>query len=173
MEAWYHGQIPNCLDPSIIMHAAPGSGNYPAVISVKITRKAARGTGLVQPDFTKYRLALNVNATNDLSKYGFSQTEYKEYGSVLLEIPNIPPGKSTTMYILLNPCSVADQSYGTCGQFEDYEGMKAIYYNGVTKMKAFEACYSAGSSWEWVPCTDGGQDYWEFDNPLILEMVSP
>ena len=101
MEAYYHGQIPNCLDPSIIMHAAPGSGNYPAVISVKITRKAARGTELVQPDFSKYRLAVNVNATNDLSKYGYSQTEYKEYGSVLLEIPDIPPGKSTTLFVPL------------------------------------------------------------------------
>ncbi len=166
MEAWYHGQIPNCLDPSIIMHAAPGSGNYPAVISVKITRKAARGIGLVQPDFTKYRLAVNVNATNDLSEYGYSQTEYKEYGSVLLEIPDIPPGKSTTLYIPLQPCSVADQNGGTCGQFEDFEGMKPIYYKGVTKMKAVEACYSTGSSWEWVPCTDGGQDNWEFDNPI-------
>jgi hypothetical protein len=173
MEAWYHGQIPNCLDPSIIMHAAPGSGNYPAVIAVKITRKAARGTGSIQPDFTQYRLALNVNATNDLSKYGFSQIEYKEYGSVLLEIPDLLPGKSTTMYIPLQPCGLNKQTSGTCGLFEDYEGVKPIYYNGVTKMKASEACYSTGSSWEWVPCTDGGQDYWEFDNPLIGAVVTP
>ena len=110
MEAYYHGQIPNCLDPSIIVHAAPGSGNYPAVISVKITRKSARGTGPVQPDFSLYRLALNVNATNDLSKYGYSQTEFKEYGSVLLGFPDIPPGKSTTLYIPLEPCCVTDQT---------------------------------------------------------------
>ena len=173
MEAFYHGQVPNCLDPSITMHAAPGSGNYPAVISVKITRKSVRGTGLEQPDFSKYRLALNVNATNDLSKYGLSQTEYKEYGSVLLEIPSIPPGKSLTLFVPLLPCSINDQSYGTCGQFEDFEGMKPIYYNGVSKMKAVEACYSTGSSWEWVPCTDGGQDYWEFENPLIGAIVTP
>lgn len=25
----------------------------------------------------------------------------------------------------------------------------------------------------WVPCTDGGQDYWEFDNPLIGAIVTP
>jgi hypothetical protein len=173
MEVYYHGQTPNCLDPSIIMHAAPGSGNYPAVIAVKITRKAVRGTESVQPDFSQYRLAVNVNATNDLSKLGYSQTEWKEYESVLLEIPDIPPGKSTTLFVPLEPCSIADQNGGTCGQFEDYEGMKPIYYNGVTKMKAVEACYSTGSSWEWVPCTEGGQDYWEFDNPLIGAIVSP
>jgi hypothetical protein len=169
MEAYYHGQTPNCLDPSIIMHAAPGSGNYPAVIAVKITRKAASETDLVQAFFSPYRLAINVNATSDLSKLGYSQTEWKEYESVLLEIPDIPPGKSTTLFIPLEPCSVGDQNGGTCGQFEDYEGMKPIYYNGVTKMKAFEACYSTGSSWEWVPCTEGGQDYWEFANPMSID----
>ncbi len=178
MEAWYHGQVPNCLDPSIVMHAAPGSGNYPAVITVRVTRKAGNETESVQPDFSKYRLALSVNVTNDLSKMGYSQTEFKEYGSVLHEIPDLLPGKSTTIYIPLLPCSIANQNNGSCGQFEDFEGMKPIYYNGVTKMKAFEVCYSTGSSWEWVPCTDGGQDYWEFDNPknfgsLIEEVVEP
>ncbi len=170
MEAWYHGQFPTAwIHPSSCTRLP---GHYPAVISVNHP-KSSSWNRIGAAGLYSISLAVNVNATNDLSKYGYSQTEFKEYGSVLLEIPDIPPGKSTTMYMPLEPCSITDQNGGTCGQFEDYEGMKPIYFNGVTKMKVFEACYSTGSSWEWVPCTDGGQDYWEFDNPSLIDLFDP
>lgn len=148
-DAYFHGKEGMCLDPAIIVHPAPGSGNFPALITVKITRKTTPESLAAKAEDTgNYRLNLTVKGENSLNGYPLSGNVYEPS---LSEIPWINPGESFYVSITLPACK-------NCN-------LEALYFGGTAHMEATESCYSPGSSWEWVPCLNGGKDTWDFINP--------
>jgi hypothetical protein len=160
-QAMLNGLDPLCLDPNIKVHPAPGSGNFPGGVLVKITRKStAESLAVTQADADKYQLSLTVVAKNPLVT---TYPEYSIYQDVLVKIPWMQPGESKVVAVSLTPCFDHNPNY--CGAGEAWDAIKSIYYGGSTNMLASEKCYSTDSSLPWVPCVSGGQDQWEFNNP--------
>jgi LysM repeat protein len=155
-EAYFHNVEPLCLDPSIIVHSAPGSATRPGSITVLVTRKAdLPSMGAKMEDQTNYKVEVSVsgdNSTNTQSGILFP--------TVRADIPWIPIGSSTSITLSLYPCTnlnTCDSSY--------WDLMGLMYFGGTSHMKAVEACYSSNSSWPWVPCLNGGEDSWDYANP--------
>jgi LysM repeat protein len=144
-QAYFHGKDAACLDPSIIVHAAPGGTNRNGLVTIKITRKMnIESTGVQQTDADKYRLHVTVNGEN-----GTWSGEL--YPATLVGIPWIAPGESTYVVVPL--------------QVIGGEINEPLYFGGISHMKAVEACYSPDSPANWVPCLEGGADSWDFSNP--------
>jgi LysM repeat protein len=160
-DAMLRGFDPLCLDPKIKVHPAPGSGNFPGGVLVKITRRTtAESLAATEADADKYQLALTVVAKNpSITTY----PEYSIYQDALVKIPWMQPGESKIVPVSLMPCYNHNQNY--CGFGEAWDAIKPIFFGGSTNMLATEKCYSADSSWPWVSCVSGGRDQWEFNNP--------
>jgi LysM repeat protein len=162
-EAYFHGQQAVCLDPSIIVHPAPGSGNYPGSILVKVTRRAALQKGLSyaapKSDADKYRLAVNVTAETDSEFYG-GHILGVAFQPLLLPIPWMQEGESTILPAILTPCN-SPSSFPQSGFCSDYT-YTLLVQNATFHMQATETCYSSDSSLEWVPCSNGGRDSWDY-----------
>lgn len=162
-EAYFHNKQAMCLDPSITVHPAAGSGNYPAGITVKVTRKELPAGQLLPPETDKlYRVSIVVLGSNDQTAYGSGYTA-QLYSPVVLPVYILSPGESMVLNTSLFPCNSIGST--VCGEDYSWDGMSPVYFNGSTLMEATELCASPGSSWGWVPCADGGYDSWTFDNP--------
>jgi len=152
-EAYFRGLASICLDPSIIVHPAPGSGNYPSVALVRVTRKTtSESIWEIEADQDKYQIFVTVDAKkNDQA----SQTTLTGplYEQAQVSIPWLEPGESIILPATLK--LLGEDAYGTL----------RLYYDGTSHMRAVETCYSSDSSWDWVPCKDGGLDTWDFENP--------
>ena len=160
-DALLRGFDPLCLDPKIKVHPAPGAGNFPGGVLVKITRRStAESLAASEADADKYQLALTVIAKNPSVT---TWPEYSIYQDVLTKIPWMQPGESKIVSVSLTPCYNHNPNY--CGVGEAWDAIKPIFYGGSTNMLATEKCYSTDSSWPWVPCLSGGKDQWEFSNP--------
>lgn len=148
-DAYFHDRSAMCLDPGIIVHPAPGGGNYPGLITVRITRKSTPESLAADPqDAGNYRLSLVVTGSNT---YNNTPVTGSLYQLNLTEIPWLSPGESFLISTSLTKC--------------DNCNFDALYFGGSAHMEAVEQCYSPGSSWEWVPCMNGGKDTWDFINP--------
>jgi hypothetical protein len=159
------GKEPMCLNPSIIVHPAPGGGNYPAMVGVKITRKVDFASlGVQKSDLDKYMVDITVTAENTFNNDAISGPLYY---TARLNLPWIEPGESFVMTTVLLPCSY-DLKMPGCTGGTNYYGFEALYFDASSTMKAVEMCYSTDSSWAWVPCTNGGSDTWSFKNPPAI-----
>lgn len=148
-DAYFHNKGAMCLDPSIIVHPAPGGGNYPGLITVKITRKSTPESLASDPkNAGNYRISLVVTGKNTNYTPPLSGSLYQVN---LTQIPWIDPGESFLISTSLTKCE-------NCN-------FDALYFGSSAHMEAVEECYSPGSSWEWVPCLNGGKDTWDFTNP--------
>ncbi len=144
-DAYFHNKDAVCLDPSIIVHAAPGGSNKAGAVVVKITRKTdIKSVGVQQTDADKYRLHVTMIGEN-----GILTGEL--FPSSQIEIPWMAPGEET--YIAVE--------FPIIGGYIN----EPLYFGGISHMKAIEACFSPESSVNWVPCMDGGADSWDFRNP--------
>jgi LysM repeat protein len=144
-QAYFHGKDGICLDPSILVHAAPGGMNKQGMVTLEITRKSNfESTGVQPADANKYRIHVNVNGENG----GLSGQLFPPQ---ILEVPWIAPGGSTYISV---PLTIIG------GEINE-----PLYFGGISHMKALEACYSPESSVDWVPCLDGGFDSWDYQNP--------
>ena len=160
-EAYFHGQQPVCLDPVIIVHPAQGSYNYPGAVLVRVTRKTtAESLAIKEADLGNYKLDLVVQGTNT---YNGDALDAPLYETARIAIPWLEPGSSAVLMVPLNPCK--NNNASGCSGGVNYYGFDGLYLGGVSHMKAVEACYSSGSSVDWVPCKAGGIDTWEFNNP--------
>jgi LysM repeat protein len=160
-EAYFHGQQPVCLDPSIIVHPAQGAYNYPGSVMVMITRKTSpESLAVKETDIGNYALDVSVQGTNT---YNGDALDAPLYETARIALPWLKPGESTYIIAPLNPCRNANAS--GCSGGVNYYGFEGLYIGGTSHMKAVEACFSSGSSVEWVPCLAGGMDTWEFTNP--------
>ena len=172
-QAYFMGKKPMCLDPSIIVHPAPGGGNFPAMVGVRVTRKVDFASlGVQKSDFDKYMLDISVTAENSYNNDAISGPLFY---TARLNLPWIEPGESFVMTTVLLPCSY-DLKMPGCSGGTNYYGFEALYFDASSTMKAVEMCYSTDSSWEWVPCTTGGSDTWNFINPpdkSTLEVGQP
>lgn len=172
-QAYFNGKKAMCLDPSIIVHPAAGGGNYPAMVGVRITRKVdIASQGVKESDIGQYLLDISVNTEN---QYNNDAINGPIYYQTRLKFPWIEPGESFVMTTNLMPCAY-DLNLPGCTGGINYYGFEALYFGGTSHMKAVEMCYSTGSSWEWVPCTNGGSDSWDFINPpdkATLEVGQP
>ncbi|PKN97298.1 MAG: hypothetical protein CVU42_16675 [Chloroflexi bacterium HGW-Chloroflexi-4] len=172
-QAYFMGKEPMCLNPSIIVHPAPGGGNYPAMVGVKITRKVDFASlGVQKSDLDKYMVDITVTAENTFNNDAISGPLYY---TARLNLPWIEPGESFVMTTVLLPCSY-DLKMPGCTGGTNYYGFEALYFDASSTMKAVEMCYSTDSSWAWVPCTNGGSDTWSFKNPpdkSTLEVGQP
>jgi len=161
-QAYFHNKQPTCLDPSIIVHPAPGAGNYQASVSVRITRKnTPESLAANLADAGNYRLDLTVWAENTYNNDAINGNLYQTSRT---NIPWIAPGESIIISTTLLNCNPGNLP--GCQEGTNYYGFETLYFNATAHMKAVEACYSTGSSWEWVPCANGGIDQWDFKNPL-------
>ncbi len=170
-EAYFHNKQAMCLDPSILVHPAEGSGNFPAGITIKVTRIALdQGQAPPPEENKKYNISVVVTGSNDNTAWGpgFST---QLYSPVVLPVYLLEAGDSMILNTSLFPCN----SFGnkTCGEKYSWDGMRPVYFNGKSTIEATEMCYSPGSSWEWVPCSGGGYDVWTFDNPTFFENPAP
>lgn len=172
-QAYFMGKEPMCLDPSIIVHPAPGGGNFPAMVGVKITRKVDFASlGVQKTDVDKYMVNITVSANNTYNNDSISGPLFY---TAQLNLPWIEPGESFVMTTVLLPCTY-DLAMPGCSGGLNYYGYDALYFDATSHMKAVEMCYSTDSSWDWVPCTMGGSDSWDFKNPhdkTSLEVGQP
>ncbi|RPJ26087.1 MAG: LysM domain-containing protein [Chloroflexi bacterium] len=152
-EAALRGIEPTCLDPVLVVHAAPGSANFPAAVLIRVTRKTTSDSiWAIEADKDKHQIFVTVEA----EKYNqASQTTSTGplYGTAQVSIPWLEPGESIVLPATLK--LLGEDAYGTL----------RLYYDGTSHMKAVETCYSSDSSWDWVPCKEGGLDTWDFKNP--------
>ncbi len=155
-EAYFHGQLPVCLDPSIIVHAAPYSGNYSGAVVVRITRNLTpESVAALFADKDNYQLFVTATA-EDLDNGTLDEL----YPPAQIPIPWLEPRQSIDLPVSL-------QLIGNNGMDTQYR-----FFGRTTHMKAVESCYSSGSSWAWVPCLGGGLDTWDFANPMsIADMI--
>jgi LysM repeat protein len=161
-EAWLRGLAPFCLDPNIVVQPVPGSYNFSGGIVVKITRKTTpEAQAMTAADAGKYQLTLVVIVDNPANASAQQGTIYED---VRVPIPWMQPGESESIPLALTPCLDHDINY--CGVGEAWDAIKGLYYGGTSHMQATENCSSPGSSVEWVPCTNGGQDHWDFADPV-------
>ena len=112
-------------------------------------------------DAGKYQLTLVVIVDNPANASAQQGTIYED---VRVPIPWMQPGDSESISLALTPCLDHDINY--CGVGEAWDAIKGLYYGGSSHMQATENCSSPGSSVEWVPCTNGGQDHWDFADPV-------
>ncbi len=161
-EAMLRTLKPLCLDPNIVVHPAPGSYNFPGSVQVKITRKATpEAQAMTKADADKYQLTLVVTVDNPTNT---GVPEGSIYQDVRVPIPWLQPGESRTIPIALTPCYNHQSNYCVVG--EAWDAIKPLYFGGTSHMQAAEDCYSPGSTQDWVPCTGGGQDHWDFADPV-------
>ena len=191
----HYGFFPICFEPPTIVHASPGSGNFPGYVFVRVTRKVTpqslaatdemRGKTQLNlrvdgfndsrigeyANYCKYEDNLTVNnlpypqdpnsnGNRGYGSFGESPLEEPLFESVQVEIPWLEPGQSIDIPVKLQ------QIYG------DYKQgcirtshSQYLFYHGTSHMEATEYCYSEGSAQSWVPCSEGGSDIWDFDNP--------
>lgn len=172
-QAYFMGKEPMCLDPSIVVHPAPGGGNFPAMVGVRVTRKVdLASVGVKKEDLDQYLLDIAVTTQNTYNNDAINGPLFYQ---ARLKIPWIEPGESFVLSTALLPCSYELNLPG-CSGGVNYYGFEPLYFGGASQMKALEMCYSPGSSWEWVPCTGGGSDTWNFTNPpdkTTLEVGQP
>jgi LysM repeat protein len=145
--AYYHNVEAFCLDPSIIVHPAPGAIDSPAVAVVRVTRKdKPEAQAVTDADKDKYRLFVTVSA--DPPPGSTMQHTDPFWKSAQVSIPWLQPGESIVLPATL--------------EHIQYQDLDKYFTNGVGHMKAVETCYSSSSSWDWVPCQNGGSDSWDF-----------
>lgn len=111
---------------------------------------------------------------DEVGKYNYTAfTNDKEEGHLYppnrVPVPWLEPGESAVIPFTLQSSSGGTASpkwwQGSCTR--DVR-LQYLYFRGLTHMQAREACFSSGSSVEWVPCAGGGSDAWNFDNPQVI-----
>jgi LysM repeat protein len=111
---------------------------------------------------------------DELGKYNYTAfTDDREEGHLFapnrVPVPWLEPGESAVIPFTLQSSSSDSASpkwwQGSCTR--DVR-LQYLYFRGLTHMQATEACFSSGSSVEWVPCAGGGSDAWNFDNPQVI-----
>jgi hypothetical protein len=83
------------------------------------------------------------------------------YEPVDVILPWLEPGQSVDIPISLVQLTTSGLPTGCIRTASN----QYLFYKGTSHMTADEYCYSSGSSTGWVPCTNGGSDTWDFDNP--------
>ncbi len=160
-QAYFKGKQAFCLDPSIIVHPAPGGSNFPGMVAIRVTRSTSLASVAVnEADADKYLVDISVMAEN---VYNNDTVTGPLFQTTRLKIPWIAPGDSFVMTTALQIC--ANPGLPGCGGTTNYYGYEPLYFGASAHMKAVEICYSTGSSWDWVPCTAGSSDTWDFTNP--------
>ncbi len=191
----HYGYFPICFAPPTIVHASPGSGNFPGFVMVRVTRKDTPESINASEELKgKTQLKVTVDGFND-SRIG----EYADFCTYQdnLTVNDLPNPQ--------DPNSNANRGYGAFGDspmeeplFETVQveipwlepgqsidipvSLKQIhnqynqgcirtahsqylFYQGRSHLEAAEYCYSEDSTQSWVPCNEGGSDIWDFDNP--------
>jgi hypothetical protein len=106
-----------------------------------------------ETDADKYKLMVWVDAASK-DPNGPEPLSGPLYETALGPIPWLEPGESVDLPVALR--LLGNEGHVT----------RDLYFGETSaSMKAVEACYSPDSSWDWVPCENGGQDTWEYDNP--------
>ncbi len=82
------------------------------------------------------------------------------FETVQVEIPWLEPGQSIEIPIRLE--QIQNKYNQGCIRTAHSQ---YLFYRGTSHMEATEYCYSEDSTQSWVPCNDGSQDIWDFDNP--------
>jgi hypothetical protein len=189
-----YGKFSECFAPPIKVHPAPGAADYPGYVSIRVTRKMTPESEFATiEEGRQVRLRVSVEGEN-LARIGFFGHDHRYmdnipqsqlpdperpnslanfdytylgdepmrealYEEIQVPIPWLAPGESIEIPISLKQF-----------KWENNKGIQTahsqyLFYRGTSHMTASEYCYSSDSSWEWVPCTNGGSDTWEFTNP--------
>lgn len=191
----HYGYFPVCFAPPTIVHASPGSGNFPGFVMVRVTRKnTPQSINATEELIGKTQLNVTVDGFNDsrIGEYasfcryqdnmtqgdlpypqdpnsngnrgygylGDSPMEEPLFKTVQVEIPWLEPGQSLEIPIRLE--QIQNKYNQGCIRTAHSQ---YLFYRGTSHMEATEYCYSEDSTQSWVPCSDGGQDIWDFDNP--------
>lgn len=191
----HYNYFPVCFAPPTIVHASPGSGNFPGFVMVRVTRKNTPESinateeliGKTQlnvtvdgfnnsrtgeyVNFCKYMDNVTVdklpypddpgsNGNNGYGAFGESPWEEPLFKTVLVEMPWLEPGQSIEIPIKLQ--QIQNQNNYGCIRTAHSQ---YLFYRGSSHMEATEYCYSEDSTQRWVPCNNGGEDIWDFDNP--------
>ncbi len=191
----HYNMFPVCVQPPAIVHPAPGSYNFPGFVVVRVTRKSTPESLAATSDiqgYTLLRLTVDGENFNRSGTYtnscfykdGITQDQLPDkynpeslanfdynpvgdnpmyeplYEKFEMVLPWLEPGQSVDVPISLNQIPTGHPEDCIATAHSQY-----LFYKGVTHMSAVEYCYSVGSSVDWVPCTNGGADYWHFDNP--------
>ncbi len=148
-----HGIQNVCLDPSIIVHAAPGGMSSAGVVGVRVTRSNSLESLAVPDDqLSMYRVHLTSRVTNSVD--GVDRNEPAFIMADIYKMNEIAPGESREFFLSLRP------DYSGPGTYLKY------YFGGLTQLKATEVCMTWQThTWEWVPCNGTTEDIWEFTNP--------
>lgn len=191
----HYGYFPICFQPPTIVHAVPGSGNFPGYVFVRVTRKdtpESLAATSEMKDQTQLHLTVDVENANRIGEY-MNTCKYQDNITVnQLPDPQNPSSNANRGYTALGDTPLAGQLYETIqvsipwlepGQsmdiavilqpFHNKSPQNCIttarsqyyFYQGTSHMTATEYCFSPKSSVPWVPCNEGGSDTWDFDNP--------
>lgn len=167
--SYEYGVKQNCLDPSIEVHPASNSNNYPGVAVVRVTRKSDPETAAI-PKTGKENFQVEVMVWTKNS-FMNKDIEGPAYSTSRASIPWLNPGESIDVAVVLLPCAYGMGVSG-CDTSNNFGGFQNLYFNGAAHMTATEICYSSNSTTDWVPCINGGKDTWDFTNPSKPEGIS-
>ncbi len=194
-KADHYGYFPICFEPPTLVHASPGAGNFPGFVFVRVTRKDTPQSLAATDELKgKTQLNITVDGFNDsrIGEYasfcryqdnmtqddlpypedpnsngnrgygylGDSPMEEPLFETVQVEIPWLEPGQSIAIPIKLQ--QIQNQYNQGCIRTAHSQ---YLFYHGTSHMEATEYCYSEGSTQSWVPCSEGGSDIWDFNNP--------
>jgi hypothetical protein len=161
-------------DPQANAIQQADSGNYKLFLQAtgeNSSRKGYWGYNCEYRDNIPQSQLPDPTDPTDLANFDYRefQTDKQEgilYKAQYLNIPWLQPGESVEIPVTLDTIS---QWMGTEDQLScvTHVDVRYLFYRGTTHMQAAEYCLSPGSSQEWVPCTNGGSDTWDFANPEV------
>ena len=191
----HYGEFPVCFTPPTVVHPVLGAYNFPGAVVVRITRKnTPESINAGNEIKNKIQLVLKTDGENSnrIGQYG-TYCSYKDnltvnqlpdpskpnsnanwgyfylgdqpmqdalFRTVQVEIPWIEPGSSVDIPVRLEVFHNIADEYCITTAMSQY-----LFYKGTSHMEATEYCYSEDSSQLWVPCSEGGKDIWDFNNP--------
>lgn len=150
-EAGEHGNKPLCFPPGIITKPDPRGQPAPAIVEVQVTRRP-NTTGSAFPEPTSCSVSIDVDAQNNVtdsytSEAGFHFTGGSIQGNLLSgtgAFPNLGPGESTSLPIILSPETFWLQGHQKFVQNgwepEHYDDWYILYQGAFASIKADGTC---------------------------------
>lgn len=150
-EANANGYQPLCLPPGVVSKPDPRGQPAPAVVEVKVTRRP-NTTGPDFPEPTSCNATVNAYANNNVVNSYTTSAGFKWNGGAiegnLLDgvgaFPNLKPGQSTTMPIILSPISFwlsGHQQFVQQGwKPEHFDDWSILYEGALATINAGGAC---------------------------------
>ena len=193
--AWFYGKEPGwCLPPYVLVAPYPGGSNQPGMVMVRVTRNstaappgdlsgqyyldiAPQGTNdtrkgtfgnecIYYPDGYPVSEPEHYYLEDHVYSFYKDQEQGELYNPVRIPMPLLNPGDSVELPIALQPLghdNTKDVYFPQVG-CDGFASFKYLFFKGASSITATESCYVVQNG-TFVPCTQGGTDFFTTVNP--------